>query len=260
MNNPFNNPILREYFWRDDNCNDLFPEGVMTMGSEPFDEDDFDRFIERRSIDVYAPGGELNVLVIGNADWDEGLLDQQLESLRGEELRVYSQEMFLSYLTSGNDPYDNKEILKIFGEGHAALEYLQEWGFRWPETTIVPSDGTGDFDEHDWPDVGLLKHMGYKVGANAASRWERQRILRDVFTSTLPNVQDIEYMQEWGSPKSKERLLKMANSISSFARNEKRKKRSSSESIGHWEEDLEWLKDEFYHGRFTFTWPSTYVY
>jgi 23S rRNA pseudouridine2605 synthase len=33
----------------------------------------------------------------------------------------------------------------------------------------------------------------------------------------------------------------------------------SEEAIEDWESDLEWLREEFYHGHFTFQWPGTYV-
>jgi hypothetical protein len=34
---------------------------------------------------------------------------------------------------------------------------------------------------------------------------------------------------------------------------------NSSEAVGHWLEDLQWLKSEYYDRQHTFQWPSTYV-
>jgi hypothetical protein len=67
------------------------------------------------------------------------------------------------------------------------------------------------------------------------------------------------YMREWGGPRSGERLLKMANSIAAFCRNEKRKSCPSEEAVSDWEDDLDWLRRTYYRGRFRFHWPSVSV-
>lgn len=55
------------------------------------------------------------------------------------------------------------------------------------------------------------------------------------FVTELPAVS---YMREWGGPSSGERLLKTANSIAAFCRDEKRKSRPSEEAVSDWEDDL----------------------
>lgn len=240
-----------------------FPDGVVTAGSGPYPEEDFDRILREQGIAVHGLGSSGKaILILGRHDWSKDDLDSHIESRRGTELRVYSQEMFLAYLATRKDPYDNPDLLEGFGEAHPALEFLSEWGFDWPHTTIVPGlglPGADDGDPADWPQVGLLKHLGYSVGANGISRWERQRILRAVFTDSVPNVQSMAYMAEWGTPNSSTRLQKLANSIASFARYAQRRASPPEEAIRDWEEDLGWLEETFYRGKFRFRWPSTYV-
>ncbi len=170
--------------------------------------------------------------------------------------------MFLAQLISLRDPYEDKEILKRFAKGHPALEYLIDGGFVWPETTIIPGDGLGELDNQDkWPDMGLLKYMGYQVGYNGKDKISRTEILTNVFHSShLPKVQSRAYMEEWGDAASSQRLHKIANSIASFAKNAKKRSKPPELAIEEWEEDLEWLKNNFYHGHFSFHWPSTSVH
>ena len=166
----------------------------------------------------------------------------------------------LAFLMTGTDPFEDPELCWAFGKGHPALEYLQEWGFEWPTTGIVPSWGDGDTGEPEtWPQVGLLKHYGYKVGESGKPRSQRRKVLRQVFTAReLHRVKSKEHMQEWGEPSSARRLQKMANCIASFVRNHTRKRNAPTKAICDWEEDLAWLREEFYQG--SFQWPSTYIY
>lgn len=239
----------------------IFSNGIVTAGSGPYEESDFDTILRKLGINVFELGSQgFKVLVLGRGDWDEDTVNKHIESRREEELCLYSQEMFLAHLATGQDPHDDSELLEAFGEGHPAFEYLSDWGFDWPRTTIVPGIGlpsTGGGDPTSWPQVGLLKHLGYTVGSNGVSRWERQRILRAVFTESVPNVQSQAYMNEWGTPKSSTRLQKLAKSIASFARNAQRKESPPEEAIREWEQDLAWLQETFYRGRFKFYWPST---
>jgi len=260
MGNPFENQVLLEWFLEDEDWTGIFPQGVVTTGSGPFKEDDLDDFLRQKGIKAKALGTDLNILVLGCEGWDEEELDEHIDLRRGKELFVCSQEMLLSYLISDRDPYNSQEVLAAFGEGHPALEYIKEWWFPWPETWIVPGPGDGGPGDPDtWPKVGLLKYLGYRVGVTGTIQSKRQEILGEVFTSPLPNVHSIECMEEWGSPGSSRRLEKMANSIASFARNAKRSSLPRETAICDWEEDLAWLKEEFYRGRFTFQWPTTFV-
>ena len=241
----------------------VFPDGIVTSGCGPYEEGNYDKILDKYGIEVHSLGTSgLTVLVLGRELWSEDDVNTHIESRRGNELRLYSQEMFLAYLATGQDPYDDddSDTLEGFGEGHPAFDFLNDWGFNWPQTTIVPGRGLPDADDGDpstWPQLGLLKHLGYSVGANGVSRWERQRILGDVLMESVPNVQSMQYMNEWGMPKSSDRLQKLANSLASFARNAKRRPSPPREAIREWEEDLAWLEQTFYQSRFRFRWPTT---
>lgn len=265
MNSPFNNFILCDSFFGGLECEwpEALPNNIVTMGSGPFDEDDFDHFLIEKEVKVNLAGTDLNILVIGWNNWDEEELDKHLELRRGKELRVYSQEMLLTYLCS-YDPYNWKDeldanVLDIFGEGHPALEWLMEWGFDWPRTTIVPSSGGRLVDPEEWPEIGPLGYLGYKVGRNGVGRNKRHQILRDVFVGRLPHINSDSYMEKWGEPGSKTRLCEIAESIASFTRNAKKRGNPPKKAISDWEEDLDWLKKKLYHGRFRFSWPDTTV-
>ena len=55
-----------------------------------------------------------------------------------------------------------------------------------------------------------------------------------------------DYLDEWGEPRSKERLMKMANTIAALLRNAKNKVNQPVDAIREWESDLDWLKEKFH--------------
>lgn len=257
MTTPFTDNLLRDWFF-EGVVTDVYEETVLSnMGSGPFIEEDFDDFLYRCGVSVYVNGPETEIIVIGREEWREEDVNDLLEQRAGRTLKVYSQEMMMAYLASGRDPFDSEEVLLSFGEGHPALEYLSGVGFDWPRTYVAA--GEGSFVA-ELPAVGLLKRMGYRVGRKGLDEAERRAILHQVFhAAVLPQVTSAAYMREWGGPRSGERLLKMANSIAAFCRNEKRKSRPSEEAVSDWENDLEWLRRTYYRGRFRFHWPSVSV-
>lgn len=91
--------------------------------------------------------------------------------------------------------------------------------FRWPQTDAP--QGKKGFSAN-WPEVGLLRFMGYTVGTNGIGQHRRKEILDAAFNSILPNVNTRNYMEEWGSPDTAKRLRKIAESIAAFIRNAKR--------------------------------------
>ena len=236
----------------------MFPNGVSTLGSCPLDEDELDDFLLRLGIKVSAPSPDLNILVVGREEWDDGL-NHAIEARRGKELPVYSQEMFLSYIRMGNDPLESREVAEMFGVGHPALEYIRDWGFEWPTTRLVPAiSGFGVPATGDWQPESFLKLMGYTVGAKGRNLQKRRNTLHKAFVENLPRRADSNYVEQWGLPKSATRLQKIAERISiNITLGSARGNRQ--EAVGHWLEDLKWLKKEYYDGRHTFRWPSPMV-
>lgn len=131
-----------------------------------------------------------------------------------------------------------------------------ETPFPWPETNAPTGDGTVDPDE--WPEIGLLGKLGYKVGKGGKNKYKRRAILRRAFQVEASEWLPVEEQaSEWGDAVSEERLEKIANSLSAFARNAKKRDETSlGTAISHWEEDLEYLKERFYGTRHSFDWPS----
>jgi hypothetical protein len=134
---------------------------------------------------------------------------------------------------------------------------LQDTHFVWPATTVhissqnLPSE-TFKYDE------GLLRHYGYKVGIYSLSQSERLKILDSIFLDPLIPMDNHQYLNEWGDPKTSGRLKKLAMCIASFTRNAKRRNNQNlSKAIQDWETDLAYLKKTYYDNRFSFGWPHT---
>jgi hypothetical protein len=100
------------------------------------------------------------------------------------------------------------------------------------------------------------------VGADGLPDTERRRILEDVFSldlSQLESVSDETYLREWGAPQTGQRLHKMAESIAEFCRNMRSRSNPSQQAIIDWEHDLHWLRTTYYTGVMRFAWPQTIV-
>lgn len=98
-----------------------------------------------------------------------------------------------------------------------------------------------DFDTVRWPETGVLRRMGYKVGRNGRPTAARREILNQVLSVELvAGSDDVEsYIRGWGSPGSSERVTKTCNAIATFSRNAQRRNADYSEAIADWESDLD---------------------
>lgn len=150
-----------------------------------------------------------------------------------------------------------KKALDLRERIAARLTQLQGEQFAWAATTASPGSQNLSSNAFKYEE-GLLRHYGYKVGMNGLSESERWEILDTVFLRPLLHMDNIVYLSEWGEPNSAERLQKLADSIAAFARNAKRRNRSSfSKAIQDWETDLAYLKRTYYNNRFSFQYPQT---
>jgi hypothetical protein len=258
-NSPFTTPILRDWLLDQLEEYPLEIELVSTMGSGPFQEDEFDDFLESLGIEAYPMEENTEVLILGEEDWSSEVLRDMLSERSGETLRVYSQEMFLSFILSGADPLDeDEEVLRAFGEEHPALEFLSAAGFHWPTSTVI--GGGGSELQAEWLAKGYLKSLGYTVGQKGLTDSERREILASAYSATVPNIFPEEYRETWGRPRSSLRLQKMAESIATFCRNAQRRPHAMQLAISQWEKDLDWLHDAYYEDRYIFEWPSTTIW
>ncbi len=98
--------------------------------------------------------------------------------------------------------------------------------------------------------------MGYNINVSLAAR---KSALEQIYSeSTLPRVQNLDYVEEWGGPSSGVRLQKMANTIASLARNAQRNPKDLSRAIAVWKRDLDWLRRTLYRPRrHNFDWPNS---
>lgn len=118
--------------------------------------------------------------------------------------------------------------------------------------------GLGELTGYGWMETGLLMHFGYSVAEVAGlSKQRRREILRHVFSVAIPSGTPGSYASQWGGASSAARLKKMANSLAAFARNAKRRSPVPRAAILRWEEDLDYLYQQFYVGHFKFDWPTT---
>lgn len=259
LSESFNDAYFYEWFFGDGVKKPIF-ESAVTTGSQPVDETEFDLFLRRHEITPSALGSDLEILIVGRNSWNSEELTAQVKLRIGRHLKVYSQEMAIAFLGCGKDPFDDENILSYFGKGHPALEFFMNMGFDWPTTNATT--GTGILQEVEWPKVGLLSHMGYKVGIKGLRPAKRRQILERVFhLQPLPLLNSQDYLDQWGQPSSALRLQKIADCIASFVRTRKRNDPEKfSSAIDDWESDLAWLENTIYkNGHFTFKWPSTFV-
>lgn len=130
--------------------------------------------------------------------------------------------------------------------------------FTWPSTEA--DGGGGSFEIGKAPTEGMLGYLEYRVGrTNGLPEGARRAILDRVVTGTLPIYWSLDYYEQWSEPGSAARLQKLAETIAAFARNAKRRRRSTlADAIAEWESDLAYLKKKHYLPRFGFGWPSTF--
>jgi hypothetical protein len=259
MNNPFNNPYLRDWLL---NCFELYDIGikhVITTGAGPFDENEFDDFLNHFKITSCIPSEDIEILIVGMEEWDESIIKDTLNLKENSTLKVYSQEMFLTFMLTGIDPYDSEyNILEEFTKEHPVFQYLFSYGFDWPSTFVNINENNTSLIP-DWPSKGFLGWLDYRVGRSGHKISKRHKILEQALYDKLPSALPKSYSEGWGDPGSAERLMKIANSIASFCRNAKRRQNSNTEiAIQDWESDLEWLKDQYYlPSNLDFKWPNT---
>jgi len=256
---PFNSVPIRNWFFQPKTSPGQLPVSVSCIGCGPFESPDFTRFLQDCNIRVLPMDVHSSVVVLGRTEWTEDELDDAIDLRVGQTLKIYSQEMFLAFLAKGVDPfYASTEVLDAFKAGHEGLEFVATGWSGWV-TTFVPygnrSSGSQRFDSTHWIEESPLRVTGYRVGKTGVEVGERRRILQQAFQQDLPIVGPANYMAEWGEPSSATRLHKMAESIATHCRNQRAKRNASQQAIEDWESDLKWLRDEFYHGHFSFHWP-----
>ena len=149
-----------------------------------------------------------------------------------------------------------REMIGRIWEEWSKRKAKDQW-FPWPSTDAPLGDEP--INSNSWPEEGMLSALGYHVGiTHGVSASLRRRILREIVDGELPPLNSHEYTAEWGEPGTADRLRKLAETIASLTRNEKRRRQVSLQrAIDEREADLRMLRDEYYVGEFNFGWPDT---
>lgn len=150
---------------------------------------------------------------------------------------------------------------KAFAVRQKVIDYLNqttESRFLWPSTEAPESSIS--LDAIDAQEKGLLGIMGYRVGQNGLSEFQRRDLLSAIYEESLVQCGSPDYMAQWGNNSTSTRLQKLANCLATFTRNAKRRHLVSlTKSVQNWEDDLSFLKKSFYEGRYSFDWPETTI-
>ena len=195
-------------------------------------------------------------IIVGEdlSDVDVAIID----SLKGKwhKAKIFTWQGFLNFIKNGKS---DDEIRKNFNNFIKHCIFATDGYFKWPHTNIYP--GKGLFNPtKELMQIGVLAMMGYHVGrVHGIGDFLRHEILKSAYTADIPFV-ECDYMKAWSVPKTHWRLKKIAYCLASFAKNAKRKSNwySYSQCIEEWEDDLAWLKRNFYDGVYDskFEWPD----
>lgn len=195
-------------------------------------------------------------IIVGEdlSDVDVAIID----SLKGKwhKAKIFTWQGFLNFIKNGKS---DDAIRKNFNNFIKHCIFAADGYFKWPHTNIYP--GKGLFNPtKELMQIGVLAMMGYHVGrVHGIGDFLRHEILKSAYISDIPFV-ECDYMKAWSVPKTHWRLKKIAYCLASFAKNAKRKSNwySYSQCIEEWEDDLAWLKRNFYDGVYDskFEWPD----
>ena len=252
---------------------DFDDEAISTSGSGPWEEDNFDDLLRSFGYDINNIEEGVEVIVVGyDCDKLKEIRERISNSSRG--VRIYPQELFLSYLFTGVDPLPllDKEQSKKWINFHPVLRalFLNGEDFTWN----APADEDELEEDQDLlneesplpPPQGVtespLSLLGYKTGRGSnLSVKERREVLREAFNEELPEISDDQeidteqYMAQWGSPKTPRRLWRLARHLSGQY-HAKKNNPSQRYAVADWRSDLHWMRDHLYdEAHHTFSWP-----
>ena len=122
-------------------CRRMFSGDVLVLGDGPFDAEAVFGALSACEVSAStSPGAGAEIVILGHDGWNEDDLETAVRGRAGEDVRVYSHEMFLASLCGGQDVYDGCSLRELddFGVGHSGLQFLrQALRFAWP-SRVVP--------------------------------------------------------------------------------------------------------------------------
>lgn len=238
------------------------------MGDGPWENNALGLLMQGQDFSLWQlPDADIAHLIVGRNNWSEDALQSQIEARRGQELRIYSQEMWFAAMATGRDPFDadDPELLQAFAIGHDALEFLIGQEVPWPNVSdhppgeVIPVTG-GELGVWASP----MHLMDYRVGKTSPhTEEERRAILHEIFCSkALPFGDDCSdvYRSKWGGSRSAQRLYRMASQIKHLVDGPNGHDYRKPVAREDWISDLDWLKKTYFRKTVhAFKWPSTMV-
>lgn len=224
----------------------------VTLGSGPWPEETYDTALEQASfvpqlLDEYA--ADFEVFIVGTTGVEIDELAQVLESRMEDSLpvRLYSQELWLLYLMTGQDPLMlEPELLRdAFGLKHPVLGAFVNPEWDWPELGVASGGSGGDVFSLE-RGASPLHGFGYRAGVGTL-RSERRKTLEEFLAckSLLSyfdaDHHDTDYRNSWGRPSSGGRLRRMVNHVRWLYRFQGASPRKI-QARNDWREDLEWMR------------------
>ncbi|MEI6819794.1 MAG: hypothetical protein WCL19_09360 [Verrucomicrobiota bacterium] len=260
MVSPFSVTSMAVLRWLSSEVSDFFqpPDDIITLGSGPIPEGDFDTYL--RTLGIRACQSGCNWIVVGRSGWTPNQLDELIMAASNPSMvRIFSQELFIAGILTTHDPFEaDPELLMEFAKGHPALEYLMKCGFEWPEIADLEELDVPQFvrGAYERVDESPIYRMGYVVGiTNGLSAFHRQKLLREAYEGVIPQVEDADYMEEWGEPGTRKRLWRIGHHIAWLIRS-RRSNPVMAYAVSDWEKDLEWLKIKYFKDSMRFSWPN----
>jgi len=143
----------------------------------------------------------------------------------------------------------DQELMKLLhnimantNSAHAGIAHVRkhavfdEWSFRSEhykcgvDLKVMPADG-------------VLSAFGYRVGDyGIRDSSKRHRILLLILEAPIPPINDPEYVQSWGAPKSIERINKLSRTLRGLIYGAKNRSKngvaSYANALAQWESDL----------------------
>jgi hypothetical protein len=236
---------------------------IVTVGSGPWSEEEFDQFLVGKDFSLYElPSTKIDILILGKSDVDAESLIEQIDLALNEtpNLKIYTQELFVCWLITGIDPIEDwseDDLLESVSD-HFILNYLFDnySSFQWPyfaESNVSVWGDVEEIDSSEWQSESVLHRLGYSVTDGKLSVSERRKCLNDAFTKDLSFLSlDKTSYRKWGVPRSSQRLYAMANLIAWLSGFQGVHKPLAKQK---WMEDLSWLKEHYFDKRMAFKWP-----
>lgn len=258
-----NRTLIRDFLCYEKNANDLDlnDSPICILGSGPWDKNELNDFLLSKDFCCSDEVDEVKIIIVGellNLDEEKNIFELIYSAT---PVKVYTQELFIYYLITGEDPLSTweEECLMDSIDNHKGMDaIISSTAFIWPDE--IQNSNSVDYsiteiDVTDWDEESPLRKLGYTVREGALSDYRRREILNIAFNDSLKKyLKNESDKKRWGAPRSAQRLYAMAhfiNWLNKFQGNVK------PAAAARWKSDLQWLKKSFYVSRMNFKWPHT---